>query len=247
MAHDFWIEPSRFDPPLGTATALRFMVGDGFDGDPVPRPGSRLVRFAAVDAGGERSVAGVDGVDPAGFVVVERPGWLAVGYEGNAAWHELDAARFERYLAEEGLERIRRQRAVRGDSERPGRELFARSSKTLLRPPGDRSPTTPPRLGLPLELSPETDPHTLTPGEILPLRLLYRGVPLPGVRVVAMPRAEPSAAHSGRTDAAGRVRLPLDRSGVWLIKAVHMEPAPATSGADWLSWWASLTFEIPGG
>jgi uncharacterized GH25 family protein len=48
-----------------------------------------------------------------------------------------------------------------------------------------------------------------------------------------------------RTDAAGRVRVPLSRSGVWLVKAVHMIPAPAGADADWESIWASLTFELP--
>jgi len=30
---------------------------------------------------------------------------------------------------------------------------------------------------------------------------------------------------------------------MWLVKAVHMVPAPAGSDADWRSFWASLTFE----
>jgi hypothetical protein len=30
---------------------------------------------------------------------------------------------------------------------------------------------------------------------------------------------------------------------MWMIKAVHMVPAPAGTGADWESVWASLTFE----
>jgi hypothetical protein len=29
---------------------------------------------------------------------------------------------------------------------------------------------------------------------------------------------------------------------MWLIKAVHMIPAPPGSNADWTSFWASLTF-----
>jgi hypothetical protein len=31
---------------------------------------------------------------------------------------------------------------------------------------------------------------------------------------------------------------------MWLIKAVHMIPAPAGSKAEWASFWASLTFEL---
>jgi hypothetical protein len=31
---------------------------------------------------------------------------------------------------------------------------------------------------------------------------------------------------------------------LWLIKAVHMVPAPDQTKADWASIWASLTFEL---
>ena len=58
-----------------------------------------------------------------------------------------------------------------------------------------------------------------------------------------MNRNDPSAKLTMRTDSQGRVSFPLQRAGMWLIKAVHMMAAPAGSGADWESIWASLTFE----
>jgi hypothetical protein len=36
----------------------------------------------------------------------------------------------------------------------------------------------------------------------------------------------------------------LRPGGMWLIKAVHMVPAPAGANAEWASFWASLTFEL---
>ena len=39
----------------------------------------------------------------------------------------------------------------------------------------------------------------------------------------------------------------LPRAGAWLIKAVHMIRAPSDAGADWESFWASLTFALPPG
>ena len=47
-----------------------------------------------------------------------------------------------------------------------------------------------------------------------------------------------------RSDTDGRVRLPLQRAGRWLVKAVHMVPAPAGANAEWASYWASLTFGL---
>ena len=76
----------------------------------------------------------------------------------------------------------------------------------------------------------------------MPVRLLYQGVPLEGALVMALSQADKPAQHA-RTDRDGRVVFPLDR-GVWLIKAVHMIPATAGSGADWESIWSSLTFKV---
>lgn len=49
-----------------------------------------------------------------------------------------------------------------------------------------------------------------------------------------------------RTDARGRARFRLDRSGTWLVRLVHMEPS-SEAGIDWRSYWASLTFELGSG
>jgi uncharacterized GH25 family protein len=64
--------------------------------------------------------------------------------------------------------------------------------------------------------------------------------------VVAINRSKPSEKVSARTDASGRVRLNLRQPGMWLVKAVHMVPAPAGANAEWASYWASLTFELKG-
>jgi len=59
-----------------------------------------------------------------------------------------------------------------------------------------------------------------------------------------MNRLNPAEKLSARTDADGRVRLRLRSDGMWMIKAVHMVPAPAGADGDWASYWASLTFEL---
>jgi uncharacterized GH25 family protein len=77
----------------------------------------------------------------------------------------------------------------------------------------------------------------------LPVTLLFDGKPLPGALVVAMEQGSSADKLSARTDARGDVSLVLPRKGVWLVKAVHMTPAPAGLGAEWESVWTSLTFE----
>src|SRR5262249_11871728 len=101
------------------------------------------------------------------------------------------------------------------------------------------------KLGFTLELVAERNPYTLRPGEELPIRLTYQNRPLAGALVVAMNRLNPGEKLSARSDSEGRVRFRLRSSGMWMIKSVHMIPAQANTNAEWNSFWASLTFELP--
>ena len=99
-------------------------------------------------------------------------------------------------------------------------------------------------LGFTLELVAERNPYLMHANDELPVRLLYEGQPLPGALVVAMNRGNPMAKIKARTDATGHARLRLNQPGMWLVKAVHMVPAPAGLDADWASYWASVTFML---
>ncbi len=241
-AHDLWIEPSSFRPAEAQLFAVRLRVGEAFRGDRVPRMMERIERFAAVGPGGEVPLKGTEGADPAGLAVLPAPGaWLLV-YDSNHARVELEGPKFEAYLAEEGLEKISRLRAERGQTAAPSREIYSRCAKSLVLVGKGPLEGFDRVLGLPLELVPEELPALAAESE-LPLLLLFQGRPLAGALVIAIPRDAPEARVSGRTDAEGRVRLDLDRAGDWLVKAVHMEPAAADSGADWESFWASITLQ----
>ena len=244
LAHDFWLEPSSFRLEPGAAVELRLRVGEHFIGDALPRDPAMLAQFIAAGPGGMRPVPGQDGKDPAGVITVEQPGLVVVGYRSRHSFVEQKPAAFDAYLVEEGLERIAALRVTQKQSPGLIRELFSRCAKALLvAGPGagsghDRI------LGFTLELVPEKNPYMMRAGGALPVRLLYEGQPLAGALIVAMNRAEPSTKVRARSGHDGRVSLGLSRGGAWLIKAVHMIPAAAGSGAHWESLWASLTFEL---
>lgn len=245
QAHDFWIEPSSFAPAPGQGVAVRLRVGEHFNGDPVGRP-AELNRFVLVDAqsGASSVLPGRIGMDPAGVVRVPRPGAYVIGYHGKPNAVELPADKFNAYLKDEGLDAVLAWRAAHGQADAPGREIFSRCAKSLLRSTGDGVDSGPAdlALGFPLELIAEQHSGRLRDGNALPLRLLYEGRPLAGALVVAIGHDDPLRRITQRSDADGRVRLPLDQPGPWMIKAVHMRPAPADSGAEWESLWASLSF-----
>jgi uncharacterized GH25 family protein len=268
-AHDFWLEPSTFEPKADEAIRIHLRLGQRFAGESLARNGAQIEKFVVVGPSGEKPVFGRDGMDPAGLLRLESPGLWFVGYRSKPSAVELAADKFEQYLVEEGLERIIQDRAARKESARPGREQFSRSVKSLLRSGATQGAQGFDRtLGLTLEFVLEADPARARAGRV-PVRLLHDGRPLAGALVVAY-RKEPGAfatAPAGlaprplnptgppvpsstemlrvRTDKDGRVVLPVT-PGVWLLKAVHMERAAAESGADWSSVWTALTFQVPG-
>jgi uncharacterized GH25 family protein len=246
LAHNFWIEPTAFTPAPGQRVAVRLRVGQELQGDPVPRDPSLMKRFVTVGPNGaEVTVPGVPNTEPAGFLAFQAPGLYTIVYESGRSAVELEAAKFETYLKEEGLETVSARRARAGKTAAPAREVFSRSAKSLVAVGDGSGPGFDRVLGLRLELVAEKNPYALANGGELPVRLLYEGKPLAGSLVMALQRGRPGAVTSARSDSKGRATLKLDRPGLWLIKAVHMISAPADAGADWESFWASLTFAVP--
>lgn len=251
FAHDLWIEPASFHPAPGSTIGIRLRVGQNFVGDPLPRYGSLVQRFDLFSRDGERSIEGEEGDDPAGSIEIPSAGAHLVGYRSNNSYVSQEAQKFEDYLKEEGLERIVRIRAERGETQKPSREFFARCAKALLFSGSGKHAGFDRVLGFTLEIVPEKDPDAWrAEGDPLVFRLLYEGKPVAGALLVAMPQNEPSRKLSARSDPGGRVALRLPHAGVWLVKAVQMIPFDSDSDsgkgkADWQSFWASLTFEIP--
>jgi len=274
-AHDFWIQPSNFRPEASERVAVQLMVGEAGQGQPVARDDARIVRFAMIGPGAgsgppraELPIAGQDGHDPAGWVRTGTTGQIVLVYTNTPARSEMTAEKFEAYLREEGLDSIVAQRAERGASDKPAREIYRRCAKALLdvRDADGRyaDPSQHFALALkegsfripaklPLELVPEADPFQLATEdeklEPLPIVLLLDGQPLAGTLVRALrldPGSPPDEQRpSARTGADGRCRLALPGPGRWLVTAVHMRDAPADANADYESLWASLSFEVP--
>jgi uncharacterized GH25 family protein len=270
--HDLWLAPSTYTPAPGEVVRVHLRVGDQVaDAEPVARDPERIVRFEAVAAGSSHTVPGMRGQDPAGLLPLPNVGLVTLVYQGKPRPHRLAADRFAAYLAEEGLDAVLAAREAAGETEREGRELYARTTKALLAVGGSaaaREAADQP-LGLPFELVARSNPYA---GGPVTVEALWQGEPVAGVLVEAKPLAAPTTpARAGdrpagasveegeraaasslalRTDASGRAVFTLPHGGPWGLFAVHMVPAtvlPAAerADADWLSYWATLSFELP--
>jgi len=250
-AHEYWLAPSTFRAGAGDTVLIGALAGEGFVGERKPFSSGRALRLL-VRAGREldlRPVARGGDTTWARFAPADRGG-LLFGYESDFATITLDAATFERYLADEGLDGPLAARRARGDGG-PGRERYRRSAKSWLAGTDAERATKP--LGLPCEIVPLSVPGD---GRRLPVRVLFEGKPLAGALLNAwrqplstdgrpldpVRRDTVRVAWSGRTDGRGEAVVPVEDAGEWLLGVVHMVPSRDPAAADWESSWGSLTF-----
>jgi len=97
-----------------------------------------------------------------------------------------------------------------------------------------------------IEFIPLQDPSTLRAGATFRARLEYKGAALPAIHVHASVPAPADTSKKGEpdvelvTDAAGVVSLPVRKTGLWLIRTIHVVE---TSRGNWETHWASLVFK----
>lgn len=243
-AHEFWIEPANFRPPVGKPLDVQLLVGQDFRGDTVIYLPDAFERFVTITSRGRQNVSGLPGDDPAARLTPAEPGLMLIAYQSTPYELKLDGKTFERYLGMEGLDGIRVLRAQRGEQDRPVHEVYTRYAKSLIAVGGRDDGLDARRpIGLRLEIVPQTAIYRLKRDQPLEVQLLYENRPLANVQVLALSKTKPRTRLLQRTDANGRARFILPHADVWLLSAVHMIPAPADAKADWESFWASLTFD----
>ena len=213
-------------------------------GNSLPYLTPLIADFSTTDRTGRKVIQSVMGNDPAAMLIV-KPGTTLVGYQSNRDYVAIEPQKFHQYLDDEGLDNIADERRTRGEENDRAREYFIRCSKLILQAvPTSSNDIFSTQLGYTLELMPETDPSELSAGSELGVQLLYLKQPISGVLVRAVSKEYPDEPIESRTDADGRARLILRRSGTWLIKAVHMIRLENDNKADWESYWASLLFHL---
>jgi len=240
------VQPSDYRPRVGERVLVGLRVGHPGRTEPYGRNPGHIREFFVRTPQGRWPIAGRPGADPAGVLPVRVPGVHLLGYWSQPNVHEMAPQDFEVYLAAEGLESGLSERERRGEGQRPGREHFVRSAKALLVAGIGTFTGHDALLGLPLELVPISDPQTAATGDRLAVALLFDGLPVPGVLVSAFSARHLDRVQQMRTDAGGSASLLVTESGLWYLRAVHMVRSQEGSTADWTSYWASLSFEVPG-
>jgi hypothetical protein len=245
--HDLYLRPQKFQLKKGEASVVEFHNGEAFPKSQVPPVLERLREAKVRWEAGEAAVSGICIVGTAALGRFRAPastGFLITAHT-MPNYIELPAAKFEEYLEHESLDSVRAWRKGNGEAGKAGRELYSKYVKSILHTAGADAFVTKPT-GEVIEFVPLADPSGLKSGERLTVQILFRGAPAAGLHVEASwaGGGEVKQHQVGRTDAAGKIDIPLDRAGLWKLHAIQMERRKDTAKADWESFWASLTFAV---
>jgi hypothetical protein len=248
-AHDLYLSPRGFVMKPGQSAQVEFHNGDAFPESQVPPRVERLRDVEVRWAGGKSPMRDVRAEGNKGLATFTAPSADAFLLIARTTPNllELDAPKFEEYLNHEGLEWVVEWRRKNGEGSTRSRELYGKYVKSILHTGGPDPFVTKP-VGFAIEFVPDVDPVTLKAGQKLGLQVLFRGKPAPaGIRVEASSYFQGKAENNivGRTDAKGRIEVPLNRPGLWKLHAIQMIRLEDRKQADWESFWASLTFELP--
>lgn len=246
-AHDFWIDATSYRLAAPGRLPVRFLIGDAGATEPWETLWRKIVSLRSFGPAGvadQQAGIRIDGAVGGGGAMLrfDQPGSHLVAFESNPAENDLPADEFNAYAEHEGLTPALEKRRADGTSDTRGREFYSRRAKAIVQVGATPTPHATAVIGQTLEIVPERNPHGLSRGATLPLRVYYHGVPLAGASVVLEP-LDGAGGHGTprRTDAAGRVAFPVPRTGRWRAGVVWTQPIDHPR-AEFETIFASLAF-----
>ena len=251
FAHDTWLISATNFGRVGTPFRLGLTSGETFPNDDFSIVSTRVARAIVREAGVTRALPRPT---PAALRLEylwtpRSAGVASVGIELQPKTLVLEPRLIDEYLSEiDASDAIRATWKSLGEKQK-WTESYTKHAMTFVRIApaksdsawiADKSWTRP--LGLALEIVPERDPTALRAGDTLVVRVLRRGVPVPGFSVGAI-REGRSKAIFFHTDAAGRARVIVDADGRWLLNGTSLRRS--TSGKTvWESDFITATVHV---
>lgn len=246
-AHVLYLMPQKWNVEPGAVVKIHFENGDLFPAGGSPVAPTRLRNTRLISKAGTAPLEQVTAGKTRTEASVRAPGTglATLTAETQPNFIELSAAKFQSYLKSEHLTHVLKWREANGEAAKPGRERYSKYVKSIIRAGGGDGHL--PVAGLTVEFVPSADPYGLRAGGTLPVQLLFRGQPAAGVSVQGawIERGKTVYRTVGHTDAQGRIEVPIRAAGPHRLHAILMERCKDAKAADWESFWASLTFEIP--
>ncbi len=241
FAHEFWLDPVSF---FKQKSCVRFRVGEHFTGENWAGDFNKVQLLEVVNFE-SRSTTDAKTMLPnkGDSLQFDLPflGTQALIFNSTNSYIELEATKFNEYLAEDGLNDVATWRKQNGLDTAMGKEYYQRSVKVLLQQGDKKTPVNFPT-ALPLDIVPLTNPYDIKQTTNISFRVYFKQRPLAKgeIKTWHINNGKLEAGTIQMTD--GSFALPVSPEGKWMISLVKMVPNEADTKADWQSYWSSITW-----
>jgi uncharacterized GH25 family protein len=235
-AHMLWLNVDSFQPSPGETVHIEVGWGHKFPTDEVIKEGMLVEIYALDDSG--RKVA-VEQVSPMHFTFSpESPGVYRIA-AGVHPGFVSKTTRGYKLAPKTDLQEVLS--CFRHDIRTKAVLLVAGAGAASGRQFAEPA-------GAPLEIIPLASPNQLRAGDVLPLRVVYQGKPLPGACVRATYAGfsdQPGTfASTTETDERGEAKVTLEKQGSWLVTVSHTMPYHDPEVCDEYRYKHSITFRV---
>ncbi len=250
LAHEFWIEPKAYQVPADGRLEGNLVNGQEFAGvnlSYLPRQFANFVVFAGEDAA---RVDGRPGDIPALNQAPLAEGLHVVAYQANNATVDYETwEKFQNFVDHKDFGDVLSRHQARGLPEEDFDEVYSGYSKTLIGVGNSAGADR--RVGLETEIVALTNPYTDDLSDGFSVQVHYRNEIRPDTQVEVFRKDADFNVTIDlyRTNAEGIATFPVEPGHSYMVDAVVLrepsESLAASTGAEWQTLWANLTFAVP--
>jgi len=245
-SHECWLQPKKFKLGVGEALTVDFLVGENFEGEPWDLKKNKIEKLQLAhleNTADLRTLVKPDGKQKLAYKLTAEGTYL-LSMESDAAFLEMDGAKFNAHLQDEGLDDILAIRTKANALDKPGREWYSRNVKLLVQAGARTDNTFKKNSGMRLEIIPAQNPYVLKSGSYLQCLILFDGRPAAHQLIKLWNKiGNTTFLQNVYTENDGTVKFPISSKGPWMVSTVKMVPSEKSDG-DWQSYWGSLVFGI---
>lgn len=250
LAHEVWLQPQKYQVEKGDAITASIKNGEGFEGIELGWFSGRMELFDKIIQGKRSKLEGRAGDLPAVQGLKTKPGLVVLVYQSRP--QTLTYETWEKFLAfidHKDLSSDLPKKLLPDTADLPPRELYTRHVKSLVAVGHGEGQDE--NTGLEAEIIALANPYRDDMSAGLPIRVVYQERPRPDIQVELFERAPNGevSIQKLRTDANGRLVLPVKPGHEYLVDAVVLRPASRDLADQYKvaieTLWAALTFRVP--
>jgi len=244
--HEFWIQPDKFIYNHGEPVNIKFLVGENFTGENWTGDRSKIksLRLYFEDVTDKNCIDNVGGNkgDSLQIAMLDE-GTVMLTLNTTNSFIDLEAAKFNDYLREDGLAEALKYREKNGDTTKNGRENYQRSVKTIFQVGSRFTNVFKKRTDLPLDIVPAEHPYNVAKDGDFKVKLFFKGERLKNTQVKVWHKLDSNISQQEYvTDDEGEIKFFLSPEGEWMVSCVKMIRLEDDPKAEWQSYWGSLTW-----